>query len=847
MAQPLDIATLHSTLTSALISTTRTVSELCAEDLAFHRQLDPRVGQQLDRQSTRLLDLAEKLIHNAASDGGGEDIKLRVEDDEVKEVIDAQWSQLVDVVDGLLERADASLDEYTGAVKRGQVQRDGEGQLQTQSAAKPAASKVNVLRQQDMTKPQLQFDQAPDNQPRGLWTPLLTTKPHAKVPLNESICLTTSKDEDGNEYEHHAHPYAEEIRLYEYPQTVETVADPIPPLKWQSTTATLVDTMQGVQEMLAELKQANEIAVDLEHHDYRTYTGLTSLMQISTRTKDYIVDTLKPWRQDLQVLNEVFADPSVLKVLHGSSMDMIWLQRDLGIYVVGLFDTYHACRALRYPRAGLDFLLSKFVNFQAQKKYQRADWRIRPLPEELFDYARSDTHFLLYIYDRMRNELLESSSADEDLLQIVLDRSKEESLQHYEYPVYRDDGTGSIGWLKPLLNTSAMLSKEQFSVFKAVHSWRDNVAREEDESTPYIMPNHALFATARDMPVDKPGLFGTLQGISLPVRLRADELVSVIKRAKEHGKHGPELNEALGIHLGKRKRTGPDSSVGAAVKRIQLEALESGSLGAKVPQPANTSNVDHVRTEASTFWGSALPTIVRTAVPASASATDDAAVRLALPLPHLTAQVYADASGPAVTDNGAASRNPASMAEHPYIAAEGRQRPDHDDDIFTVRQAGGKKRRRHDVDARDEGVEQPEPVEIYTGAGDSSAGGASNAVDGSPNQSKKARKRARKRERERLEASEHGASNGGNGPLSPSLLTGLGTDADLVKVDDADEAFDYSTAQSILHPAHDAADTPGRRRKKDKGFDPYQKALNAPKGLPKKQKDRGGKSMTFPS
>jgi exosome complex exonuclease RRP6 len=37
-------------------------------------------------------------------------------------------------------------------------------------------------------------------------------------------------------------------------------------------------------------------------------------MQISTRDKDWVVDTLKPWRKQLQMLNEVFADPNILKV-----------------------------------------------------------------------------------------------------------------------------------------------------------------------------------------------------------------------------------------------------------------------------------------------------------------------------------------------------------------------------------------------------------------------------------------------------------------------------------------------------------------------------------------------------
>lgn len=58
-------------------------------------------------------------------------------------------------------------------------------------------------------------------------------------------------------------------------------------------------------------------------------------------------------------------------------MDTIWLQRDLGLYVVGLFDTFHAANCLGYPVKSLAFLLKRFVDFDADKKYQRADWRIR--------------------------------------------------------------------------------------------------------------------------------------------------------------------------------------------------------------------------------------------------------------------------------------------------------------------------------------------------------------------------------------------------------------------------------------------------------------------------------------
>lgn len=112
------------------------------------------------------------------------------------------------------------------------------------------------------------------------------------------------------------HPYETEILELQYPDSVYHKASPMPSQDVESTKATFVDTFEGVLAMLAELKQAKEIAVDLEHHDARSYVGLVSLMQISTRQRNWIVDTLRPWRQDLQILNEVFADPKIIKVIN---------------------------------------------------------------------------------------------------------------------------------------------------------------------------------------------------------------------------------------------------------------------------------------------------------------------------------------------------------------------------------------------------------------------------------------------------------------------------------------------------------------------------------------------------
>ena len=58
-------------------------------------------------------------------------------------------------------------------------------------------------------------------------------------------------------------------------------------------------------------------------------------------------------------------------------MDIGWLQRDFGIYVVNMFDTGQAARVLNYGKYSLAFLLKKFCDVTANKQYQLADWRIR--------------------------------------------------------------------------------------------------------------------------------------------------------------------------------------------------------------------------------------------------------------------------------------------------------------------------------------------------------------------------------------------------------------------------------------------------------------------------------------
>lgn len=108
-----DFKSLQESIQSSLVATTRSATQISSEDLGFHRSLDPSLATVLDKQNARLLALAERLLGNAASNT--EIVRPRLPD---QDAVDGGWRGIVDVVDSLLEKADISLDEYTGAVKR---------------------------------------------------------------------------------------------------------------------------------------------------------------------------------------------------------------------------------------------------------------------------------------------------------------------------------------------------------------------------------------------------------------------------------------------------------------------------------------------------------------------------------------------------------------------------------------------------------------------------------------------------------------------------------------------------------------------------------------------------------
>ncbi len=175
-------------LSSSLVDTTRTAGQLASEDLGFQRSLNPSVASRLDRQNARLLETAGRLMNTAASGSGVEAPQLKN-----LEAVEEDWQGVVDVIDSLLERADACLDEYAGVVMRLSPSRGQE----VPAPAVKATGPLRSSREKELAKPQLLFAKIPRNDQTTPFRPLLTSKPHAVLPLDDS--LVTVHNDDGVE------------------------------------------------------------------------------------------------------------------------------------------------------------------------------------------------------------------------------------------------------------------------------------------------------------------------------------------------------------------------------------------------------------------------------------------------------------------------------------------------------------------------------------------------------------------------------------------------------------------------------------------------------------------------
>ena len=147
------------------------------------------------------------------------------------------------------------------------------------------------------------------------------------------------------------------------------------------------------------------IALDTESNSFHHYPEQLCLIQIATRNKVHIIDTIS--LKDLAPLKEVLVDDSIMKVVHGADYDVRSLDRHYGFRIRNLYDTNIAARFAGITQVGLVALVKDLlgVSINKSKRLQRVDWGRRPLSAEALDYATTDVRHLLALRETLDQRL----------------------------------------------------------------------------------------------------------------------------------------------------------------------------------------------------------------------------------------------------------------------------------------------------------------------------------------------------------------------------------------------------------------------------------------------------------
>jgi len=237
-----------------------------------------------------------------------------------------------------------------------------------------------------------------------------------------------------------------------------------------------IETRKKLEEAVTEWKQAAELAVDLEcENNLHHYGAYISLIQISTKHKNWIVDILK--LDDIKPLIEILQDPVIQKIFHDVSFDFRILQDQFSCHPRNVFDTQIAALFLGKEHLGLGDLLKEYFRVEKESKFQMADWTKRPLNTDMLSYAAKDTVHLIALRDILIKELQQKnrlSWVEEEFAAL------EEADFTYKTQTFLD------------VRGVKTFSPEQLAIFRELFLLREQLAKKVNRPVHFVINNNRL-------------------------------------------------------------------------------------------------------------------------------------------------------------------------------------------------------------------------------------------------------------------------------------------------------------------------------------------------------------------
>ncbi len=293
----------------------------------------------------------------------------------------------------------------------------------------------------------------------------------------------------------------------------------------------LIPTTDELAAFCKPLAEAEFIAVDTEFMRERTYWPKLCLAQVAGPEDAAAIDALAEGI-DLAPLDELMANPRVLKVFHAARQDLEIFYLRMTQVPQPLFDTQVAAMVCGHGEAAsYESLATKLAKAKIDKSSRFTDWSRRPLSERQITYALSDVTHLRVVYEKLKHQLERTGR---------LPWITEEMAVLNDPATYRADPEQAWRRLKPRGSSPRLLA-----ILKESAAWRERTAQRIDIPRQRLLRDEQLLEIASHAPK-------TIEELALTRGLG---------RGFAEGWQGRELMEAI-----ERARSLPESELPARDK-----------------------------------------------------------------------------------------------------------------------------------------------------------------------------------------------------------------------------------------------------------------------------------------
>lgn len=294
----------------------------------------------------------------------------------------------------------------------------------------------------------------------------------------------------------------------------------------------LISTAVQIQELASKLRGRDVIAFDTEFIRESTFYPIVEIIQVATDEDSWIVDAqafkkgFRPgprggYDPGLEPLLDIFRDKSILKIVHAAQGDQECLYTSFGALAQPSLDTAVAASLCGLGDGiGLSKLLKVVMDVDLKKGHARTNWSVRPLPEQLIEYAHADVEHLVQLGRQLLTKLDEVGRRAWAL---------ELSAKWEEPKLYESDIEG----LANKLVRGGRTDKKGYAALVELLRWREDRVRHLNLPRRWVADDAVMLDLAHVRPKDMAHL-SAFRGLNKgELKNSGEAILAALKRASE--------------------------------------------------------------------------------------------------------------------------------------------------------------------------------------------------------------------------------------------------------------------------------------------------------------------------